>query len=186
MSNPAQQSVFAQFSADLLTSTQAIFVNLPAPLGPLSADQVEIGHIEFFTNADFYRKVADCGPHFIIGLPEAEGSFFDFNGSFQVVAHLFYPVPADQSYDWQNTNNLCGALIANWSHWTAPGGSSWVKGRNRSPVKFKMKKPFIRYYEKPCGKYLKKESFIVSQEFTFTMPFVTDQAGNPYLEPPAS
>lgn len=177
-SNPSPSSVFSQFTSDLQTATQGV----PG----MVSSQVLVGHIEFFRHEEFYKQVSDGGFYFIIGLPSGDGSFFNYNGEFSVTADLFYPVPADQTFNWQSVNDQIGALISGWSTFTQPGTSAWPKGQNRGPVRFKFDEPFIRYDVKPFGKFLEQESFIASTQFTFTVPYITSQAANVFLNPPAS
>lgn len=178
MANPNSVDVFTQFITDLQTNSQSV----PGML----ADQILTGSVEFQATENFYQDVADNGYYFIIEQPSGESDFFTFNSSFDITAFLFYPIPADQSYDWKPVNKQIGSLISGWARWTNPSQSIWVKGQNRSAVKMKWYKPEIRYSPKPCSKFLKcEQAFIVSTKFEFTMPFIADQACNPFLNPEA-
>lgn len=192
MANPSSNDIFTQFSLDLQSATQGVPGFVPA--------QCLIGQVEFLPEQEFYADVAKNGYYFIIGMPDGSGSYFNFEGEFEVTGELLYPVPADLSYNWTAPNAMIAAMIAGWAHWTEPGtsgspdyqgGSQWTRGQNRSPVKFKFGKPEIRHYEKQWSCFLAAavqadeaiQAFIVSTKFTFTMPFVTDQAANPYISP---
>lgn len=185
MSNPSSKSVFRQFCDDLQLATQGVPGIVPS--------QVLVGQVEFFVGDNFYCDIAQNGYYFTIGIPMGNGSFWDFSGEFKVECFLFFPIPADRSWDWGPVNDIIGALIAGWAHYTQPGtsgtpnytgGSEWPLGGNRAPVKFDFGKPKIRYHQKIPSEFLGcEQAFIVSTKFTFTLPYITDQAANPVIVP---
>lgn len=171
--NLGPTNIYSQFCKDVQTSVQNIEGVIPA--------QVQIGNIEFGLCEEFYREVATNGWYFFIGLPSAQGDFFRFEGQFEVECRLWFPVPADKSYNWDAPNGMMTNIIVALSHYGQPGNSQWVYGQNRSPVRFKHDKPKIRYYVKECSKFLScEQAYAVSWDLTLTMPMITDQLTPPY------
>jgi hypothetical protein len=175
--NPDVNSIFVQLQLDLQASAIATLANYNIP-----SNNVKIGHVEFLQKQEFWEYIAETGYFIVIGLPRGEGNFFNWEGKFQIVVELFYPIPADTGYDWVAQTNMLATLIAGWSH-ILPINTQWTKGQNRSPLHIEYALPSLRTHEKPYGKFLECESFIVSQKITFTMPVIMDQIAHPCEEP---
>lgn len=178
--NPSANSIFTQFQRDIQAATQAV----PG----IDADNVIIGEVEFLPKDQFYQNIADEGYHVVIGMPKGKADLLRFEGSFDLVVELFYPIPADRSYDFQGPNDMIAAIMAGWAHWTSD--SAWSAGQNRSPLQIEWGKPELRVHEKPFGKFLLNgpddealPSFIVCTKFTLSYPFIVDQAANGFYEP---
>lgn len=159
-------SVFVQLQLDIQTAAAMV----------LPAKNIVIGEVELLANGDFWQHIADVGYVMVIGMPKASVDLYSLNGDFDLVCELFYPRPADVSSDFIDVNNTIGKLIDAWVDY-----GPWTKGRNRSPKTVSFAKPEIRTHEKPCGKFLGRESFIVCTKFTMTMPLIASQAAEPYV-----
>ena len=167
--NPDKQSLFSQFCADVSTAASTVI--------PLS--NISTGNVELLANGNFWHRIANDGSHLVVSMPSGEAGLVRYEGDIQVVAELFFPVPADVSYNWQAPNDTLAQLIQAWSSY-----SPWVKGLNRQPTKLSWARPVIRTHEKPMSEIFEKEVFICSVRIVFTMPFNSDQVANPYEMPP--
>ena len=161
MSTP--NSIFAQFCLDVQSSAIA---------AGLVSGQVLIGAVEFEPTQNFYADVQENGFYLIIQMPEGNADMLSCDGDFKVVAQLFYPVPADASYNFVKENNQIAKLIDYWWGNFTP----WNEDGNRNPRQLTWSKPTIRYHEKPN---------VVSTRFEFTQPLIAGQASNPGLSPAA-
>ena len=167
-------SVFYQFQLDL----QSVAQGCPG----IVSSNVQIGQVELLANGDFWQHVADTGYVLVIGMPEIETSdTLTLNSMFTLTAALFFPVPADVTYDFGPVYNKLAQL---WTGWST--NEPWYYGKNRTALKMKAGKPERRFHEKPRSKFLGcVEAFICTIPITFQMPFISDQCAAPYLEPPA-
>ena len=114
-------------------------------------------------------------------MPEGDADLFRTNANFRLTVEMFYPVPADVSYDFSPVNLKIAQLICGWTT-----NEAWRYGKDRSPLKLEWSKPEIRHHEKPASKFLDcEQAFIVCTKFTMHYPWISDQGVGPYLEPPA-
>jgi hypothetical protein len=167
--NPDPQSLLSQFCQDLKAAASAII--------PL--DNIMIGNVELLANGNFWAQIANHGYHLVVGIPSGEANLVRFEGDTEVVMELFFPIPADVTYQWNGPNDTISRLIQAWASY-----SPWVKGLNRQPVKLTWSKPVLRTHEKPMSCLLHAEAFIISVKFVATMPFIADQIAAPYEEVP--
>ena len=167
--NPGPRSLLSQCMLDLQAAA------IPA----VAAERIMLGQVELLAGGNFWQEVADHGYHLVVGMPSGSASLYDWNGDATLTMELFYPVPADRSYDWTGPNDVVSRLVSAWASY-AP----WVKGRNRMPVSIRWDKPHIRTHEKPASRLFEgREAFIVSTKFVATIPFVSDQLMFPFENP---
>jgi hypothetical protein len=142
---------------------------------------VVVGQVELLANGDFWTRIADTGYVLVIGMPsEIESDLLTTNSMFSLTAELFFPVPADVSYDFGPVYNQLAML---WTGWAT--NDVWRYGENRTALKMKAGKPERRFHEKPVSKFLGGlEAFICTIPITFSYPFISDQVAAPYDEPP--
>ena len=165
-------SVFYQFQLDLQSVAQGCPNIVPS--------NVVIGQVELLANGDFWQHVADTGYVLVIGMPGIETSnTLTLNSMFELTAELFFPVPADISYDFGPVYNHLAML---WTGWAT--NEQWFYGKNRTALTMKAGKPERRFHEKPTSRFLGcQEAFICTIPITFAYPFIVDQCAAPYDEP---
>ena len=161
---PEANGVIAQFCLDM----QAALRTLPN----INPDKVFIGHKEFYLDQEFYKELQHDGFEFFIGPTSGEGDAWDMNGMFEALVEVFYTIPADKSSSlipmMQKMAEINVAVSSMYQLWS--------KGGNRNARKLRWGGIHVRRHEKP--------EFVCNTEFTLSMPYVVDQASDPFLVPP--